>query len=202
MKNDACSARGRPRKFDPAQALDRALEVFWRKGYEGASLGDLTGAMGINRPSLYAAYGNKEALFRKVLDRYAERTEAKFRHCLEAPTAREVAARLLGLVAESAACPQGPRACLLVGGSLTCGDEAERMRQELVRRRGLSENALRQRFERARAEGDLPPDACPDDLARFLATVQQGMSVQAVGGACRESLDRVAAVALRAWPAK
>src|SRR5436309_1319981 len=88
--------KGRPRTFNIDEALDRALQVFWRKGYEGTSLSDLTRAMGINRPSLYAAFGDKQALFRKVLDRYAEGPAAYVREALQEPTARAVVERLLG----------------------------------------------------------------------------------------------------------
>src|ERR1051325_3475900 len=104
--------RGRPRQFDTEKALDRALTVFWQKGYEGASLLDLTRAMGINRPSLYAAFGNKEALFRKALDRYAEGQAAYIRAALEAPTARAVAERLLHGTVELLTDPRNPRGCL------------------------------------------------------------------------------------------
>src|SRR5207244_857570 len=93
-KRQAASTVGRPRAFDVDQALDRALKVFWRKGYEGAALADLTRAMGINRPSLYAAFGNKEALFRRALDRYAEGPAGFFLASLAAPTARDAVARL------------------------------------------------------------------------------------------------------------
>src|SRR6516225_7036799 len=103
---------GRPRAFDIDKALDRALKVFWRKGYEGASLPELTRAMGINRPSLYAAFGNKEALFRKVLDRYAEGPAAYVREALTEPTARAVAERLLGGAVDLLSGPRGPRGCL------------------------------------------------------------------------------------------
>src|SRR5262252_1533238 len=87
--------RGRPRAFDIDDALDRALEVFWRKGYEGASLPDLTKAMGINRPSLYAAFGNKEALFRRAIERYVEGPGCHVREAIDEPTARKVVERLL-----------------------------------------------------------------------------------------------------------
>ena len=139
--------RGRPREFDVDQALDRALQVFWRKGYEGASLPDLTRAMRINRPSLYAAFGNKEALFRKAIDRYVEGPAAYVREALDEPTARAVAERLLGGAVDLLTDPRNPRGCLMVQGALACGEAAESVRRELVSRRAAGEAAVRQRFE-------------------------------------------------------
>jgi AcrR family transcriptional regulator len=194
-------ARGRPREFDADRALGRALEVFWRKGYEGASLPELTRAMGINRPSLYAAFGNKETLFRKALDRYAEGPAAYVREALAEPTARAVAERLLRQTVEALTDRRNPRGCLLVQGALACGQAAESVRKELAARRAACEAGLRRRFERARAEGDLPAGADPAALAGYVMTVMHGMAVQAAGGARRAELRRVADVALRAWPA-
>jgi AcrR family transcriptional regulator len=191
---------GRPRQFDVDQALDRALKVFWRKGYEGATLPDLTTAMGINRPSLYAAFGSKEQLFQKVLDRYAEGPAAFVRKALAAPTAPAVAERLLQGAIDLVTDKQNPRGCLMVQGALACGEAAESARRALVSRRRAREAAIRRRFERAIADGDLPPDSRPADLARYLMTVIQGIAVQAAGGASRAQLCRVAAMALRAWP--
>jgi AcrR family transcriptional regulator len=192
--------KGRPREFNVGKALDRALKVFWRKGYEGASLPALTRAMGINRPSLYAAFGNKEALFRRVLDRYVDGPAAYFRAALHEPTARAVAERLLGGALGLLTDPRNPPGCLLVQGALACGEPAESVRRELVSRRLAGEVAVRQRFERARAEGDLPADSDTAALARYVVTVIQGMAVQAAGGASREELRRVVEMALRAWP--
>jgi AcrR family transcriptional regulator len=191
---------GRPRAFDIDEVLDRALHVFWRKGYEGTTLPDLTAAMGINRPSLYAAFGNKEELFRKALDRYADQTGARIHEALEAPTARAAVERLLRATADALTDPHCPRGCLSVQGALSCGEAAEPIRQELIARRAGVEVALRERFARAKSEGDLPSDSNPDDLARYIATVTQGMSVQASGGATREQLQDVVSTALRAWP--
>jgi AcrR family transcriptional regulator len=184
--------KGRPREFDADQALDRALEVFWRKGYEGASLAELTEAMGINRPSLYAAFGNKEALFRKALDRYADGPAAYTREALAAPTARAVIDRLLLGAADALTDPCNPPGCLGVQGALSCGEAAESVRDELCSRRTSFEMELRRRFERARSEGDLSADANCADLARLIMTVVQGMSVQAAGGATRKDLRKVA----------
>ena len=194
--------RGRPREFDVDQALDRALEVFWLKGYEGTSLPDLTGAMGINRPSLYAAFGNKEALFRRALDRYAEGPAAYVREAVGEPTARAVARRLLGGAIDLLTDPRNPRGCLFVQGALACGEAADSVRRELVARRLAGEVAVRQRFERALAEGDLPAGSDPADLARYVVTLIHGMAVQAAGGASREDLRRVVKLALRGWPAR
>ncbi len=191
---------GRPREFDLDKALDRALSVFWRKGYEGASLPELTRAMGINRPSLYAAFGNKEALFRKTIDRYVEGPADYVRRALEEPTARAAGERLLAGSVELLTDPRNPRGCLMVQGALACGEAAESVRRVLAARRAATEAAVRERFERARAEGDLPVGADPADLARYLVTVMRGMAVQAAGGATPEELRRVAEMAMRAWP--
>jgi AcrR family transcriptional regulator len=191
---------GRPRVFDVDEALDRALRVFWRKGYEGASLADLTKAMRINRPSLYAAFGNKEELFRRALDRYAEGPAAYVGEALAEPTARAVVERLWGGAICALTNPRCPRGCLMVQGALACGDDSESIRRELADRRASLVEALRERFERAAAEGDLPAGANPTQLAWYAATVANGMSVQAATGASREDLERVAEMALRGWP--
>jgi AcrR family transcriptional regulator len=192
--------RGRPREFDLDKALDRALKVFWRKGYEGASLPELTKAMRINRPSLYAAFGNKEALFKRAIDRYAEGPAAFGRDALQQLTAKAVAERLLGGTIDLVAGSRNPRGCFMVQGALACGDSADGARRELARRRDASMTGLCKRFERAVVEGDLPSDANPGDLARFVTTVMQGIAVQAASGASREELERTASIALRAWP--
>jgi AcrR family transcriptional regulator len=193
---------GRPRSFDADEALQRALQVFWYKGYEGTSLSDLTRAMGINRPSLYAAFGNKETLFRKALDRYSEGPAAYVREALGERTARAVVERLLCGAVDLLTDPHGPPGCLMVQGALACREAADPVRQELALRRAASEAAICQRFKRAKLEGDLPTDADPADLARFIATVIHGMAVQAAGGAGRDQLRRVAQTALRAWPTR
>src|SRR5205814_3389129 len=135
-------SRGRPRAFDPERALDRALKVFWRKGYEGASVSDLTTAMGINRPSMYAAFGNKRALFKRVLDRYAQGPAAYVSQALEAPTAREVAERILRGAAELMTGAGKPRGCLFVHGALACGNDADPVRREMISRRRAGDDAI------------------------------------------------------------
>ena len=193
-------SRGRPRCFDADRALDRAVHVFWRKGYEGASLSDLTRAMGINRPSLYAAFGGKEALFQKALDRYAEGPAGYVRDALAEPTARGVVERMLRGAVALQTDPKTPPGCLVVNGALACGAKADRVRRRLASHRDALEHDLRRRLERARATGDLPAGARPADLARYVMTVMRGMAVQAAGGATRAELDGVVRTALRAWP--
>lgn len=198
--NKSAGRRGRPRAFDIEEALDRALRVFRQKGYEGASLDDLTKAMGISRPSLYAAFGDKETLFRKSLDRYEDGPSSFAREALKEPTARGVVEHLLQGAVAMQADPNTPPGCLLVHAALSCGEGADSIRRELNARRAADEAGLRRRLVRAKAEGDLPRDANPADLARFIVTVIRGMAVQASGGASRHELRRVARMALRAWP--
>jgi AcrR family transcriptional regulator len=192
--------RGRPREFCTEQALDRALEVFWRKGYEGASLPDLTAAMGISRPSLYAAYGSKQELFQRAIDRYLAGPAAHVRAALQEPTARKVAERMLVGGIALVTSKHNPPGCFLVHGALVCGDHATAARTALDHCRAAGELALRKRFERALKEGDLPPTARPRELARWITTLNYGLAVQAAGGATRAQLEAVAKLALDAWP--
>ncbi len=199
-KKKSGAPMGRPRAFDVDKALERALRMFWRKGFEGTSLSDLTKAMGINRPSLYAAFGNKEALFRKALDRYDDGPASYLREALDEPSARDVVERLLRGAAGLLTDPRNPRGCLMVQGALSCGKAGDPIRKELASRRVAGEAAIRRRLERAKSDGDLPADADPADLARYVATVIHGMAVQAASGASRDDLQRVIRTVLRAWP--
>jgi AcrR family transcriptional regulator len=191
---------GRPRCFDVDKALDCALDVFWRKGYEGTTMPDLTRAMGINRPSLYAAFGNKEGLFKKAIDRYAAGPGCHVHEALGEPTARRVVERVLRGTVALLTNRHNPRGCFMVQGALASGNSADAVRRELAKRRAASEAALRERFKRAVAEFDLPPDSDPAVLAGYVVTICHGMAVQAAGGASGAELKRVADMALRAWP--
>jgi AcrR family transcriptional regulator len=202
MKESKSVSRGRPRSFDKEHALDAALRVFWEKGYEGASLSDLTEAMGINRPSLYAAFGDKEALFRQALERYEHGPVAYVAEALNESTARGAIERMLKGTVAALSRPRSPHGCLYVQGALACGDESSAMRKELATRRSAGELALRKRLKKAKDNGELPANADPAGLARFYMAVMHGMSVQASGGAKRAALESVAEMALRAWPAK
>jgi AcrR family transcriptional regulator len=191
---------GRPRAFDVDEALDRAMAVFWRRGYEGTTLDELTAAMGINRPSLYAAFGDKEQLFRKALDRYVNGPASYIRAALAKPNVRDAAAALLAGTICLLTDTRNPGGCFVVQGALACGATAESVRQELVAVRAAGMALMRERFEKAKRDGELPDSVDCDDLARYLATVVHGLSVQAAGGAMREQLQRVADLAMRAWP--
>ncbi|MEP0873480.1 TetR/AcrR family transcriptional regulator [Trichocoleus desertorum AS-A10] len=192
------TAQGRPRAFDIDEALEKALQVFWRKGYLGTSLTELTEAMGINRPSLYAAFGNKETLFRKVLDLYQEQQTPYMAQALKEPTARKVIERMMYGVVDLLTNPDNPPRCLYAQTVLSCADPSDPLYQELAERRILIEATICDRFARAIAEGDLAPDTDATVLAHFVLTVNFGMSVQASSGASRAELLQVVEMALQA----
>lgn len=196
------ATRGRPREFCVEDALAKALRVFWSRGYEGASLTELTEAMGVTRPSLYAAFGNKEELFRKALDLYEREKLAYVQAALEAPTARGVAERLLNGALEMQTTGSDPKGCLGVISSVACGAEAESIKAEVIKRRLSSEAALMARMERAKAEGDLPAHIDPDDLVRYLNAVLQGLCVQAGSGVTPEQLRGLVETTLALWPGR
>ena len=193
-------AMGRPRSFDRDAALEAAMEVFWRHGYDGATLAELTKAMGIKPPSLYAAFGNKEGLLKAALDRYTQKRAEHMAGILAAPTARQVAERLLFGIADVQTDPANPPGCLLVQGGLACGAGSQNIPSELAARRAHTETELRDRFDQARQDGDLPASADPAALARFLSSVTAGMGVMAASGSDRVALREVAEVALAAFP--
>jgi len=192
------AARGRPREFDIEEALAAALRVFWEKGYEGASLTDLTEAMGITRPSLYAAFGNKEALFKRALDLYETEKLAYVGRALDAPTARCVAQRLLEGAIETVTgeCP----GCLGVMVSVSCGGTESPIQQDLRARAHSSRAALVERMQRAIDEGDFTLPVSAEAMTQYLLAVLQGLAVQAGTGASREQLQQVAEAALAIWP--
>jgi AcrR family transcriptional regulator len=196
------ACKGRPREFDVDEALAAALRVFWRKGYDGTSLTDLTEAMGITRPSLYAAFGNKESLFRKALDLYEREKLAYVREAMDAPTSRAVAEQLLrGAVAmQTGDCD--PKGCMRIISSVSCGEEAQSIRADLMERRMSSQRALCERLERAKTEGDLPPGTDVNGLCAYLIAILQGIAIQAGSGASKEQLEALLETSLAMWPGK
>lgn len=194
--------KGRPREFDLDDALTAALRVFWRNGYESASMADLTAEMGITKPSLYAAFGNKEALFHKALDLYEREKLAYTVAALEAPTARGVAERFLQGALQIHLNTGEPKGCMGVISTVTCGAEAQSIKADLTARRASSEAALIARFERAQAEGELPDGLTPAALTRFLYALMQGMSVQSSSGATCAELRQLVETTLLVWPTR
>ncbi len=189
---------GRPRAFDEGTVLDRATEVFWRHGYEGASLTTLTTAMGINRPSLYAAFGNKEQLFERAFARYRDTQLAHIRAALDQPTAYEALETFLRSSVDGLTADDHPRGCLSIQGGLACAPENARVAEVLAAGRAANEAAVEERLTRAAAEGDLPPGVDPRAVARFVASLSEGFAVHAAAGASREELQASVDVALRA----
>src|SRR5450830_609872 len=191
---------GRPRAFNKEEALDKALMLFWQKGYEGTSLADLTEALAINKPSLYAAFGNKEDLFRQAMLRYQAGPVAYIKEAFKAPTARQAVEMFLNQSADLLTNPENPRGCLAVQGALSCSDGAHAIKQELIQLRKNTEGALCRRLQRAQQDGDFPQTVNAADFARYIATVHQGLSVQAATGANRAQMQSVIDFLLNNWP--
>jgi len=190
---------GRHRQFDPEAVLDAALDVFWRQGFEGTSITDLTAATGVAAPGLYAAFGNKEALFLKALDRYQEGYLAEVACALSKPDVRVAVDEFLRRSARRLVERDHP-GCMGINGEIACSDGAESVRLELVRRRRSNEAMLCQRLKRAKAENQLPDGTTPEDLGRYITTISQGMAVHAKAGATLKELNRIIDLALKFWP--
>jgi len=186
---------GRPRGFDTEAALDAAMRVFWEKGYEGATLADLTDAMRINRSSMWAAFGNKENLFKKAFERYANTYQGFMREALEKPTLRQMIESTLRGTVDFLSTPGNPKGCLSIQGALAVGDEAGPIKKWLIQARKHGESVARERFEKAK--GELGTNADPAALASYFATLLQGLCVQAAGGATKAEMTRVVDTALR-----
>ncbi|MFT4112565.1 TetR/AcrR family transcriptional regulator [Silvibacterium sp.] len=191
---------GRPREFDPDFAAERAMEVFWARGYEGASMHELTAAMGINKPSLYAFFGDKRGLFDAAVEKYAEGPLSFGPKALALPTAKEaVAAALRGII--DVTTRRGfPKGCLQTHAALACSPENEEVREKMAARRQASEGRLRARLREGQKAGELPASCDVARLAKYFTTVANGITVQAASGASRKELEGVAEVALAAWP--
>lgn len=194
--------RGRPRTFDRTDALRRAMEVFWQQGYEGASMSDLTSAMGINSPSLYAAFGSKERLFREAVAHYNDTEGAVMGACLrDVPTAREAVAAALRHNAVAFVDPATPRGCMIVLTATTSSERSQAVHDYLADWRLASETDFRERIERGIADGDVPAGTDAATVAAFYNAVNQGMAIQARDGAEAQKLTAVAEAAIAAWEA-
>jgi AcrR family transcriptional regulator len=193
--------RGRPRSFDRGRALERAMHLFWRKGYEATSVSDLTRAMGINPPSLYAAFGDKERLYLEALGRYQQRrVESMAKWFDEEPTAKAAMRRLLTEAARELARAGAPRGSMLVFSAMQCSSDS--LQAELAERRASMRAILKARIDRGLREGELPRGTDTEALVDFYSAVFQGMSIQARAGVPRKRLLATAETAMRAWPGR
>ena len=188
---------GRPREFSEAEALDAAMRVFWEKGYEGASLDDLTTAMRINRSSLYSTFGDKESLFRRAVAQYGEGQLTFVVDALGRRTAREVIETLWRGTVKFLADSTHPRGCFSLQGALACGTGAENAKQALIEWRNTGLARIEKRMQRARREGDLSKKVNPKDLARYVMIVMNGVSIQAANGASAAEMNAAVDVALQ-----
>lgn len=195
-------ARGRPREFDRDDALRRAMELFWRRGYQDTSISALTAEMGIVSPSLYAAFGSKAGLFREAADRYRSDEGAGPGLELEAAAcARDAIERMLRANIDLFTRRGGPRGCLLTRAITTCPVEDETVRRYLERASGERVDVLERRLRRARDEGERLPDQDIGALATHYDALVQGLAVRAFEGTSARILHRSVDVAMRAWDA-
>ena len=191
---------GRPRNFSEEDALEAAMRVFWAKGYEGASISDLTTAMGINRSSMYTIFGDKEALFYRAVQRYRDGPISFVGEAMQEPTARKTVEVLLQKAGEFYADSKHPRGCLSAQGALAVGTEAESVKQAMIAFRKTGEVVLTKRFERAQDEGEDLRNQAPADLARYIQMLLAGLGLQSANGASKSELQTMVNIALRALP--
>jgi AcrR family transcriptional regulator len=192
---------GRPREFDRDEALQSAMRLFWARGYESTSLADLQKAMGgITAPSLYAAFGSKEALFREAVELYQRTQGGRMVKALtEAPTARESIEGLLRAVADVVCQPGNPRGCLMVLGATNCAPANNHIAAFMGEQRAMREKLVRQRLRRGIADGDLASSTHLHTLASFYTSVADGMAIKARDGVSRKALNGIVDCAMAAW---
>lgn len=194
------NTRGRPRQFDREEALRTAMQLFWRYGYEGTSVAAVRKAIGITSPSLYAAFGSKEDLYRESIDLYIRTFSAPSMRVLEETSeASEAVQAFLVLLAKQFT-TEGQYGCMIAGGDVVCAPENAKFATEMAARRALAEDAIRARLTRAVKEGQIAPTADTKGLGSYFATFIQGMSVQARDGASFNKLCEIISLAMKAWP--
>lgn len=200
ISDHAPRPRGRPRLFDREAALEKAMRLFWQRGYEATSISELAEAMNINPPSLYAAFGDKQALFLETIDRYRCGTGQFAAAALsESPTAETGVRRLLLDAARELTNPETP-GCMIVASAINTSKESEPVRAALAGLRREGEQAIASRLRTAQRAGELADAVNVKALAAYVTTVLQGMTIKARDGASRRELEAVARYAMEAWP--
>jgi AcrR family transcriptional regulator len=192
--------RGRPRAFDRDDALDRAMHLFWRRGYEATSVSDLTEAMGITPPSLYAAFGDKKRLFLEAVDRYQSGPGGFAQAAFNEPTAVRAVRRLMMDTIESFFEKNNPKGCMVVLAATNCTTDSSDILDELAGRRRMAERLVRDRIAAGRDAGEIPSRADVDALAGMIITTLYGLSIKARDGASRASLRKVVEQVMSMWP--
>lgn len=187
--------------FDKEAALDAALRLFWQHGYEGTSIAALADALKVTVPSLYLAFGNKESLFMRAVERYGHYNGKLYEEAFRQKSAREVARWILKGEVALVLGDGTPHGCLMVHGALATGPGSDTVRTAMAELRRVAEAEVADRFRRAKDEGDLPAGADPESLAAYVMTVASGIAVQARSGLSRAELERVVEIAMKAWPA-
>jgi AcrR family transcriptional regulator len=188
---------GRPISFDKNAALEAAMLLFWERGYEGTSMADLTQAMGLNPSSIYAAFGDKQALFELAVKRYVEMRAQYAGKALEEPTLEKVVRALFDNTVAFLTTPGHPPTCMTLAGAVGCSLDASPARDLMTEIRKQNQFALRQRLLKARKSGELSKDIDVDDYTRYLSTIIAGLSIQAANGSTKAELNRTAQMALR-----
>lgn len=188
---------GRPISFDKDATLEAAMLLFWERGYEGTSMADLTQAMGLSPSSIYAAFGDKHALFQLAVKRYMEKRAIYTGTALEEPTLEKFIRALFSNTVAFLAAPGHPPTCMTLTGAVGCSPDAAPARDLMTEIRKQNQAALRQRLLKARKSGELSKDVDLDDYTRYLSTIIAGLSIQAANGSTKAELNRTAQMALR-----
>jgi AcrR family transcriptional regulator len=188
---------GRPIGFDRNGALEAAMLLFWQRGYEGTSMADLTHAMGLNPSSIYAAFGDKHALFQLAVKRYMELRAQYAVKALEEPTLERFIRALFGNTVAFLTTPGHPPTCMTLAGAVGCSLDATPARDLMTEIRKQNQVALKGRLLKARKSGELPKEINVDDYTRYLSAIIAGLSIQAANGSTKEELKRTARMALR-----
>ncbi|KIC32329.1 transcriptional regulator [Leisingera sp. ANG-S5] len=192
------AAMGRQRSFDTDHVIEQAMLLFWERGYEAASMAELSAAMGLNPPSIYAAFGNKQALFERCTAHYVKHVATYAPRALdEEATAAKALRRLVSEAIEAFCTEQRPKGCLLISAATNCGKGSECAQELLAGYRQASESMIADRIRRGIAAGDMAVSVKPDLLAKFVSVLIQGFAAQARDGATADALHGVANLALR-----